>query len=181
MMILNLHTVFFKTALSSGSFKESDDKIITLPEHSARTVENMLRFCYSGDYDLGKYRQVTEELVLDPLRTYVLADYVIMPELKVKAIENIKAFLMLFETISKRDNSGRDEVWERMIEPLVENVYLLTNDDHQDIRQVVVEGILEGLLQGYPREPLMEILNSNAEFSAALLALHLDLAAAARR
>ena len=66
---MGLYTDFFSAALALRQFIESQDRIISFPEHDPKAVKVMMEFIYTGTYNVSRINgnYTNEEFIFEPL------------------------------------------------------------------------------------------------------------------
>lgn len=135
-------------------------------------MKAFVEFCYKGDYGLPEDNKTAQ---LD-VEVYVLADYLLSPDLKEAAAEKLKTHISP-APLGMLDASEFKKFWEEDMAELVDSVYSVTTaaDTYQDLRTAVVDTVMHGLLiEVLPWESLQEPIKIHHDFTAVVFTRHAD-------
>jgi len=96
---------YFKAVFEGGNFKESSEKVITLPDHKRETFDEFLYYAYYKQLKTRPYVQPeAEEQWMQYGALYVLADYLTAVPLKNEVLHRL--FSMVVEKSNREKSSG---------------------------------------------------------------------------
>lgn len=146
---------------------------MTFPEHPPRAVKSFLNFVYTGEYRFRReevdpdHTRPVDYLLYRPLEVYMLADFLIIPELQKMATKFIETF---FSCIAM-PGYGRRLFWERDMPAFIAKVYRSTNSGpvHAELRRIVVDGCRKCLRTGCSTKSMYGLSKVYPEFGDELL------------
>lgn len=122
-----------------------------IPDHKPDVVHDVLKFCYTGGTP-----SITSQILMSAFGIYKLADYILIPELKLIAVHHIREYFIILASDGEDKRCGTSrccEVWMNFCENALGKIYTDTNagGEHALLKKTVVEGCrscLEGIYSG---------------------------------
>ncbi|KAI1370746.1 BTB/POZ domain-containing protein [Hypoxylon crocopeplum] len=158
-LVLAVQSPFFKKALN-GNFQESKTNSFRFTEGSAQAHWRVFEYMYTGNYSDEPSKvfgvEDDDELAKD-VRVYVTADFFLMDELKVYALERFESKLQ--------------RLWvSGLFVDYIREVYNSTNESKKKLRDAVTQVAKERLSDLWLKKAFQSLVGEVGDFAVDLLA-----------